>query len=244
MRKVSYLLSVITIACVCALIPSGKVEAHVDCTGSTKGYLDCEREKEEAAALAAIQAEKAAQAALTTQNNPGTPAAPAGPAKVVAAPAGILFIGDSRCVQMKEAVGGGGCSWIAQNGGRYEWYEATAVPRADAIVGKGTKVIICMGVNDTGDVAQYAALTNAKAAEWTARGAKVYYCSVNPVWENPYTSADEVNAFNAAMPGMLSGVRWIDSYSAIQGPGCKIVDGLHYDTNTYINLFNIIIGRL
>ena len=34
----------------------------------------------------------------------------------VAAPAGVLMIGDSRCVMMREATGGGGVSWICENG--------------------------------------------------------------------------------------------------------------------------------
>lgn len=208
-----------------------------------KGGLQIQKEKEEAAALAAIKEEvKNQQPAGDNGQKPGN--APAAPAKVVSAPAGILFIGDSRCVQMQEAVGGGGCSWIAKNGGRYEWFSETAVPQADNIVGKGTKVVICMGVNDPGNIGNYAALVNQKAAEWSARGARIYYVSVNPVWENPYTSEQQVLNFNASMPGMLSGVRWIDTYNYIQGAGCRIVDGLHFDAETYIKIFNAIVGSL
>ncbi|MBP5609617.1 MAG: SH3 domain-containing protein [Lachnospiraceae bacterium] len=38
--------------------------------------------------------------------------APAAPPVQVAAPAGVLMIGDSRCVQMRDVTGGGGVSWI------------------------------------------------------------------------------------------------------------------------------------
>ena len=217
-------------ALACDALPEGA-------TDHTKSVLQLRREKEEAAALAAIKEQKAAEAAANgTAQTTSTVA--------VAAPAGILFIGDSRCVQMKEAVGGGGCSWICDNGKRYEWFRDTAIPRADAIVGKGTKVVICMGVNDPGDVYNYATLTNQKAAEWAARGAKTYYVSVNPVWENPYTTKEQVEVFNSTMPGQLSGVKWIDTYTYIQAAGCKIVDGLHYDTDTYVKIFNAIIGSL
>lgn len=207
-------------------------------TSKIKGGLTLQREKDEAAALAAIKEQN------KTQPGQGNNPQPAAPAKVVKAPAGILFIGDSRCVQMQEAVGGGGVSWIAKNGGRYEWFSETAVPQADGIVGKGTKVVICLGVNDPGNIGNYAALVNQKAGEWSARGAKIYYVSVNPVWENPYTSEQQVLNFNAAMPGMLSGVRWIDTYNYIQNAGCRIVDGLHYDAETYVKIFNAIIGSL
>ena len=198
-----------------------------------------------AAALAASQQSATVPTAKAPVPAVATAPAAQAPAPVqVAAPAGVLFIGDSRCVQMKDAVAGGGCSWICQNGARYEWFADTAIPRADGMVGKGTKVVICMGVNDTGDVSKYAALTNVKAAEWTARGAKVYYVSVNPVSENPYTSTEQVDNFNASIVGQLIGVRWIDTNTYLKGVGYNLVDGLHYDNDTYLKIFSGIISGL
>ena len=162
----------------------------------------------------------------------------------IASPAGVVFAGDCRCVQMSAAVGGGGSTWICENSKRYSWFEANAVPRLDNIVGKGTKVVICMGVNDPGNYNQYAALTNQRAAQWAARGATTYFVSVNPVWENPYVTQEQVDTFNANMPGLLNGVRWIDTASIVKQGGYKLVDGLHYDTNAYINIFNLICGSL
>ncbi len=162
----------------------------------------------------------------------------------VAAPAGVIIIGDSRCVQMRDAVGGGGCTWICENGKRYEWFEQVAIPRADAVVGKGTKVVICMGVNDTGDASKYAALTNAFAANWAARGARTYYVSVNPVLENPHTTEESVVNFNNTIIGQLMGVRWIDTHTFLQSSGFKMTDGLHYDNDTNVKIFYAIIGSL
>lgn len=162
----------------------------------------------------------------------------------VVAPAGVIMIGDSRCVQMRDAVGGGGCTWICENGKRYEWFEQVAIPRADAVVGKGTKVVICMGVNDTGDATKYAALTNAYAANWAARGARTYYVSVNPVLENPYTTEESVVNFNNTIIGQLMGVRWIDTHTFLQSAGFKMRDGLHYDNDTNVKIFYAIIGSL
>jgi uncharacterized protein YgiM (DUF1202 family) len=211
------------------------------------------RTQQEAEALAAIAAQKAAQQAAAqqapaqqaaqTQAQPAQAVAPASPAPV-AAPAGVLFIGDSRCVQMKAAVDGGGCSWICENAKGYVWLNDTAIARADAIVGKGTKVVICLGVNDTGNIDNYANLVNAYAAVWAQRGAKTYFCSVNPVWENPYRTEEQVKAFNSAMPGKLAGITWLDTHSWLETNGYRLVDGLHYDGNTYINLFNYIIGQI
>ena len=158
--------------------------------------------------------------------------------------ASILFIGDSRCVQMKAAVGGGGCSWICENSKGYDWLESKAIGQADRIIGKGTKVVVCLGVNDTEHVQKYAALINQKAAEWAARGAKTYYVSVNPVSTNPYRTEEEVQSFNAAMPGLLSGVTWIDTHSVLVSNGYKLVDGLHFNEEGSVYIFNLIISSL
>lgn len=167
----------------------------------------------------------------------GTPAA-------TVAPAGVIMVGDSRCVQMQAAVGGGGCSWICENSKEYTWFSETAIPKFDQYVGNGTKVVINMGVNDPEHYKQYAELINAKAAEWAQRGAKTYLVSVNPVWENPYTTQEQVDTFNANVPGMLVGVTWIDTSSWLNTNGYRLLDGLHYDDPTYVNIFNLIMGSL
>lgn len=164
--------------------------------------------------------------------------------QATAAPAGVIMVGDSRCVQMQTAVGGGGCSWVCENSKEYTWFVEKAIPRLDPYVGNGTKVVINMGVNDPEHYKQYVETINAMAAQWSARGAKTYLVSVNPVWENPYTSQEQVDTFNANVPGMLSGVTWIDTASWLNTNGCKILDGLHYDDATYVNIFNLIMGSL
>lgn len=160
------------------------------------------------------------------------------------APAGVIMVGDSRCVQMQAAVGGGGCSWICENSKEYTWFSETAIPKFDQYVGNGTKVVINMGVNDPEHYRQYVELINAKAAEWAQRGAKTYLVSVNPVWENPYTAQEDVDTFNANVPGMLVGVTWIDTSSWLNTNGYRLLDGLHYDDPTYVNIFNLIMGSL
>lgn len=159
-------------------------------------------------------------------------------------PASVLFIGDSRCVQMRAAVSDGGCSWICQNSKGYEWLESTALAQADRIIGKGTKVVICLGVNDTGNVNRYASLVNQKAAEWAGRGAKTYYVSVNPVTENIYRTEEEVQYFNATLPGLLSGVTWIDTHTYLVEHGFQMKDGLHYTDPSSVTIFNLIISSL
>ncbi len=197
-----------------------------------------------AADPAAIADVTAAQAVVPAAVPTPAAAEAVTPAKVVTAPAGVLFIGDSRCVMMRDAVGGGGCSWICKEAKGYNWFESTAIPQADECIGKGTKVVIALGVNDVGNVNNYAALVNYKAAEWAARGAKTYFVSVNPVWENPYVTEEQVVAFNASIVGQLIGVRWIDTHSYLMGSGYRLVDGMHYDDETSIRIFQAIVGSL
>ena len=175
---------------------------------------------------------------------PAQPAAGGGQPTPAQPPAGVIMVGDSRFVQMQEAVGGGGVSWVCENSKGYKWLAETAVPRIDPAVGRGTKVVINLGVNDPDHAYDYINLVNAKAAEWGARGAKVYYVSVNPVWENPHTTQEQVDLFNQTVAPSLSGVRWIDTSSWLQANGYRLVDGLHYDAPTSVNIFNLIMGSL
>lgn len=152
--------------------------------------------------------------------------------------AGVIFVGDSRFVQMKNSVGENPCTWIAESSKGYKWFNDTALARIDNCVGKGSKILINLGVNDPGNIQKYLALVNAKAEEWTSKGATVYYASVNPVWENPYVTEDQVVYFNSQLQSGLSGnVHWIDSHTYLNTIGYKLVDGLHYNSETYQNLY-------
>jgi hypothetical protein len=172
-----------------------------------------------------------------------TPVPTVPPAAPVRNAAGVLMIGDSRCVMMQAATGGG-AAWICENGKGYDWMMATAFPSADAVVGKGTKVVICLGVNDTNHAASYAAAINAKAAEWAQKGAKTYFVSVNPVWENPYTTEDKVIAFNATMAASLIGVKYVNTHDVLATTGYTMIDGLHYNDDTSKVIYNLIIGSV
>ncbi len=151
---------------------------------------------------------------------------------------GVILVGDSRFVQMQANVGENSCTWIAESGKGYTWFTENAIARVDGCVGKGSKILINLGVNDPGNLNNYLEIVNAKAAEWTGKGAKVYYASVNPVWENPYVTEEQVEYFNSQMQNGLSGdITWIDSHSYLNTIGYKLVDGLHFNVETYQNLY-------
>lgn len=157
---------------------------------------------------------------------------------------GVIFVGDSRFVQMHETLGETGAKYIAQNAQGYKWFSETAIPKIDACVGKGIKIVINLGVNDPGNADKYVALVNAKAAEWIKKGAKVYYATVNPVWENPYTTEEQVKMINSKLISGLKGVKIIDTHNFLMNNGYKLKDGLHYDGPTYLTIYNYIMGNL
>lgn len=152
--------------------------------------------------------------------------------------AGVIFVGDSRFVQMQNSVGENSCTWIAESAKGYNWFNEKAIARIDNNVGSGSKILINLGVNDVGNLQKYISLVNSKANEWVGKGATVYYSSVNPVWENPYVTEEQVEYFNSQMQTNLNeNVHWIDSHSYLNSVGYRLVDGLHYSTETYQTLY-------
>lgn len=199
-----------------------------------------EAQKAAAEAQKAMEAQKAAaaeaslQAAIDAQSKAQQAIPEIQPVPEAKNAAGIILVGDSRFVQMQESIGPNYCTWIAENAKGYTWFEEKAIPRIDGCVGNGSKIIINLGVNDTRNLQKYITLVNAKAAEWTALGATVYYASVNPVWENPYVTEEQVEYFNTQLHNSLGPyVHWIDSHSYLTSVGYKLVDGLHYSSETY-----------
>lgn len=165
-------------------------------------------------------------------------------AESVAKSVGVIFVGDSRTVQMQAAVPITAASFVAENSKGYEWFKEEAIPRIDNLATKGSKIVINLGVNDPGNIDKYIDLVNAKTFEWTQKGATVYYATVNPVTENPYTTSDQVNYFNDKLVQGLVGVNIIDTNAYLKMTGYTLVDGLHFNDATYKNLYSYILSRL
>lgn len=157
---------------------------------------------------------------------------------------GVILVGDSRFVQMHQAVGETGAIFIAEERMGYNWLVEEAIPRIDALATKGSKIVINLGVNDPGNIDRYIETVNNWTYTWTLRGATVYYATVNPVWTNPYTSKEQVDNFNQKLKTGLVGVNIIDSNSYLSSTRLNIVDGLHYDNPTYVTIYLYIMGSL
>lgn len=158
----------------------------------------------------------------------------------------IIFIGDSRTVGMKNAVGSNDHIWSCEVGKGLSWMKSTGVPNIEQQINQDTAIVILMGVNDCADpgiASIYATYINKEVKEWTKSGAEVYYVSVNPVdeskYEGPITNSD-IDDFNSTLKSILDkSISWIDTNSAIKN-SFKTSDGLHYDDDTYKNIYNII----
>ncbi len=157
----------------------------------------------------------------------------------------IIFVGDSRTVQMRDAVGENPYVWICKSSEGFQWFSTQAVPQIDAQAGYGTKILLNLGVNDVHNVNKYAQLVNQKAAEWMARGAQVYYASVNPVENGQYITSRMVGSFNEKLRKKLdSRIVWIDSCSWLQNTGYTLTDGLHFNSKTSRNLYQYYLTML
>ena len=136
--------------------------------------------------------------------------------------------------------------WSAKVGEGYTWMKNTGVPAVEDKIGKNSKIVILMGVNDLNSNA-YISYLNNKAKKWKEKGATVYFVSVNPVDEekarsNGYTITNSsIVTFNKAMKkGLSSNVKYINTYSEINSFGTT--DGLHYTNGTYKKIYNYIKG--
>ena len=160
-----------------------------------------------------------------------------------------IFIGDSRTVGMytaKTGKGGGNYSnggahtvgddvYIAQGSKGLDWMNSTGKSALNGVVSKESAIIILMGINDMGNVDGYISSINAMSKEY--KDSKVYFVSVNPCTD----SNNNIIAFNNKLKkGLSSNVKYIDSYSYLQSVGFNASDGVHYDKNTYIKLYDYI----
>ena len=173
-------------------------------------------------------------------------------------PSHYIFIGDSRTVEMMNAVGTKNeDSWSCKKGGEYQWFISTGLPDVEKIteVDDNDAVIFLMGVNDTywdqdSAVKAYAKAINEKATEWISKGADVYFVSVNPVDEDKETDEmrvtksynnDWIEAFNNKIQVALNeNIYYIDTYTRIKNHLGARDDGIHYTDAQYKEIYGII----
>ena len=151
----------------------------------------------------------------------------------------LVFVGDSRTVQMQMAVGSSDKAYIAKIGEGYSWFKNTALSEIPSYAGTGTTMIINFGVNDLANAGKYINLVNSNIDAWTEAGITVYYAAVTPVGNCSSVSNSQIENFNARLQSELDPrVQWIDGYSYLSQTGFSTADGLHYSYDTYRNLYS------
>ena len=153
----------------------------------------------------------------------------------------VIMLGDSRCVQMKSHVGTGSEIWSCKGSMGLNWMKNTGVPNVEKKIGKGTKIVIMMGVNDLYQPEAYITYINSKANEWANKGAKTYFVSVNPVDGTYSNLTNKIVSFNSKLKsGLNSNVRYIDTYNYLVSSGFSTSDGLHYKSETSRKIYNYV----
>lgn len=176
-----------------------------------------------------------------------------------------IIIGDSRTVGMCASITGDwtGCQfsnggsktngsdiYIAQGSMSYSWFNSTAVPAVNAILNAnpGTKynIFSLMGVNMLlYDIDKYIPEYNSLASG-TWKDHKIILVSVTPVNEgieaqHGYSTKNaDIVTFNTKLKNGTSSnrnVAYCDVYNQILGY-FSTGDGLHYDTNTYKDIYD------
>ena len=182
-----------------------------------------------------------------TGNNTSTPAVRANR---------VVFLGDSRTVQLYSRVTGtygkgiyssgkvydlGSDVYIAMSGQGLSWMKKSAIPSIRNYLTSGTSLVILMGVNDLFKLNSYISYINKNAPSWTSNGAKVYFVSVNPCSGNYNRMNPRINSFNSKMRSSLNPiVGYIDTHSYLMSTGYSTYDGLHYNKDTYLKIYKYI----
>ncbi len=153
-----------------------------------------------------------------------------------------IFVGDSRYVAM-ESMKGPNDTFICDNGvGRYFLKEKMSdiISAADSF--PNSRIVIGLGVNDLPEYEEYIQLVKELKSKTDA---EIFYMLVNPV-NDSVCAANGYNASNAQIDkfnekiidGLVDEeIIFIDSNSHLKEIGYECPDGLHYNTDTYINIF-------
>lgn len=153
----------------------------------------------------------------------------------------VVYIGDSRTEGLRDVNSDSKNTFICLSSMGYDWMLSTAFPQAESYASSGTAFVILMGVNDLYHQNSYISAINQKAAEWKKKGAVVYFTSVGPVQNDPYTSNSEIESFNRALKnGLSSDVGYIDLYGELNKSGYQTVDGTHYTNAVSKNILSFI----
>lgn len=145
----------------------------------------------------------------------------------------FVFVGDSRTLGMKDAVGDG-CTYLGAEGEGYSWFSTDGVLALADYLGSNPSqtIILNLGVNDPENINVYIDLYKKLISEYPS--CRFYVLSVNPLDEHAdfNTTNEMIELFNATMKSSFPD-NYLDCYSYLKENGFETVDGLHYSDATY-----------
>lgn len=152
-----------------------------------------------------------------------------------------ILVGDSRTVGMeKTGIINSNYTVIAKVGEGYEYLNSNR----DNILNKcyNTNLVINLGVNDLGNINKYIEEYEVLSSSIDDKS-HIYLVSVNPVEEYETVSNEQITYFNSVIQQYCNekdNVTYIDTYSTIVERDGFTTDGLHYTSDTYKDIYNII----
>ena len=159
----------------------------------------------------------------------------------------LIFVGDSRTVGMKSAVGDQGKNdiWSCKGSMGLSWLQSTGIPNIESEITEGSHIIILMGVNDLYNADNYISYINGLVSSVNQKGGKLYFVSVNPTNRSADYLNDDIEEFNIKLKsGLSSYVTYIDTYTYLMNNGFSSSDGVHYTNTTYKQIYNLIRGSI
>ena len=155
-----------------------------------------------------------------------------------------IFLGDSRYVSMSEFKSSND-TFICENGVGRDFFENN-MEKIISLSDSNTRIIVGLGVNDLylgveGYVTMLKTLSSKTDAE-------IYYMTVNPVKDATCQSVGynvsnaDIDTFNQDIINALTGtdIKVIDTYSFLIKDGFISYDGLHYDEETTLKIYQYI----
>lgn len=154
-----------------------------------------------------------------------------------------VWVGDSRTVAMKTAVGKDGDKdrWVAESGANYNWFDTKGVPGVSNGLKPNEIIVFNMGVNDLGNADKYInRLKGLASGEWKSN--KIVIVSVNPVDDTKSKNAKNaaIKAFNDKLKSELSGISnisFVDTNSKFPKNFYTDPEGVHYNADQYKKIY-------
>ena len=202
----------------------------VDTTGQNSGYIDKNKNKNQS-----ILIDPDAYQTKTQSNSLNSVVSGS---ILNAVSSKIIFVGDSRTVEMQRAVGSNNDVWSCKSSMGLDWLKSTGISNVDKDIVPGSMVVILMGINDLYQVDGYITYLNDLAVVVNSKGAKLYFVSVNPVGKTKDYLNEDIDLFNTKMKyGLSNNIKFIDTNSYLKENGFSSTDGLHYTKSTYNKIY-------